>query len=90
MIKRLIELWKEERIDVRILKRKADWVVYSATTPEQVAAAQAYYRLYEALLERWHGNAFITAFALPAAGFGLILAIILACVSVKWFNEILK
>lgn len=90
MIKRIKELWNEERIDVRILKRKADWVVYSASTPEQIAAAKVYYSLYEGLLERWHGNALLTAYILPAVGIGLVLAIVLLCASVKWFNEILK
>ena len=90
MLKYLKNLFTEERIDVRILKRKADWVVYSACTPEQVESAKRYYSLYEGLLERWHTGAFLTSFALPLVGFALLLTIVLLCVSVRSLEEVFR
>lgn len=84
------QLLLKDRVDVRLLKRKAEWVLYSACTPEQTEAANTYFKLYEAMMERWHTKAFLKSFLLPLVGFGLLLTVILLCVSVRGLEELFR
>jgi len=80
---------KQNRIDVQILRRKAEWVLYSANTPEQIVAAQTYFKLYENVIERWHGKAFSKMYS-TAVIIGFVLVFILLCASVKFVDWILR